>query len=283
MKLAGTLRRIRTPRLVGASRVGRHAGDACLGGSAPRRPSSVSGLLGAPPPGGCCWDWENGGDGDHGDREGAAEATAAVAAWRLARDASAATVPEEDAEARTPRRAGGGDWRFADKLAGEMLDRRTDEVNAAEQQGGVGQAVATVAGEVIDTLLGCMEDYCTDNRGDGVLGAQARWSAPAAVAAAAAKVGRDGGSGGGGGDCFATGAKKSAVDVVSALLKSCGKIDRTRAAAAGKRRGVPRAPLRRTPSGWRTPVASSRSRRLLAAIPTDETEAAAGLRLAFAL
>ena len=161
----------------------------------------------------CCWDWENGGDGDHGDREGAAEDGGGGGLEIGAGRSQGGDCPRggrRSSRRRGARVRGAGLAGLLDKLAGEMLDRRTDEVNAAERQGGVGQAVATVAGEVIDTLLGCMEDYCTDNRGD--VGSWVREAAmegaPRGCRGGAGCEGRrDGGGGGGGGDCFATGAR----------------------------------------------------------------------------
>lgn len=131
--------------------------------------------------------------------------------------------------------------------------------------------MATVAGEVIDALLGCMEDYCTDNRGD--VGSWVREAAmealPSAVAAAQAVTA-------GGGDCFEA-SKKSAVDVVSALLKQAAeKIDRTRAAAAAALAAVLRGRPSAIPSLAALPPALVPARdALLTAIPADEATAAA--------
>jgi hypothetical protein len=206
------------------------------------------------------------GDGDNEQKPKGEQTSVSVSvpAWRFALDAlRAATVPEEDAEARDAEArvcAVRGMAGVLTKLVGELLAR-------GGGGGGTGAAVVAVAEEVIDTLLTCMEDYCTDNRGD--VGSWVREAAmetlPAAVAAAQAV-------GDGGGGCLD--AKKSAT-IVSALLKQAAeKIDRTRAAAAAALAAVlhgrssailPLAPLALVPA----------RDALLAAAPADEATAAA--------
>jgi hypothetical protein len=154
-----------------------------------------------------------GGDAGGAAAAGAAGAAATAPAWRLALDAlTAATVPEEDAEARDAEArvcAVRGMAGVLAKLVGELLA-------GGGEASGAGTAVAAVAGEVIDTLLECMEDYCTDNRGD--VGSWVREAAMEALPAAVAAAQAASGGGGGGGHGFTAASKKSAADVVSVGL-----------------------------------------------------------------
>ena len=139
--------------------------------------------------------------------EGAGEGEM-IPSWRMALDIlKAATVPEEDAEAR-------------DAEARVCAVRGMAGLLSTLQCESSGSGERAAAAEVVDALLGCMEDYCTDNRGD--VGSWVREAAmdalPAAVAAAQAGGALESGT---------------ATRIISALLKQTAeKIDRTRAAAA---------------------------------------------------
>ena len=160
------------------------------------------------------------GDGD-GDGDGGEAET--VPAWRAALDAlRAATVPEEDAEARDAEAR----VCAAKAIAGvtrELLSAflASSESNDADLRA----VVATVASEATEAMLACAEDYCVDNRGD--VGSWVREAAmealPSIVAAAQASAP---------GSVSDSSSGASSVAVVAALLKQASeKIDRVRAAA----------------------------------------------------
>ena len=174
-----------------------------------------------------------------------------IPAWRMALEAlKAASIPEEDVEARDV------DARVcATKGMAGVLSRMA--TNLVEDDYA---ATSQAASEVISSLLTCMEDYCTDNRGD--VGSWVREAAMEALPGAISALQASGLE-------LATG---RCVTIVSALLKQCAeKIDRTRASAATALCAV----LRGRESDMLEPLPDVPGfNRLLDAAPTEERLAA---------
>jgi hypothetical protein len=135
-----------------------------------------------------------------------------IPAWRMALEAlKAASIPEEDVEARDADARVCATKGMAGVLS-QMATNLIEDDYAATSQ---------AASEVISSLLTCMEDYCTDNRGD--VGSWVREAAMEALPGAIAALQASGLE-------LVTG---RCTTIVSALLKQCAeKIDRTRASAA---------------------------------------------------
>ena len=182
-----------------------------------------------------------------------------VPAWRAALDAlRAATVPEEDSEARDAEarvcaaKAIAGVTR---ELLSALIAERRSLASSESNDSDLRAVVATVASEAMEAMLACAEDYCVDNRGD--VGSWVREAAmealPSVVAAAQASA-----PGASAGDSSAI---PSSAAVVAALLKQASeKIDRVRAAAFAALVPLLRGDATRTPRAPRAPRYDPRAR-----------------------
>lgn len=197
-----------------------------------------------------------------------------VPAWRAALDAlRAATVPEEDSEARDAEarvcaaKAIAGVTR--ELLSASIAERRS-LASSESNDSDLRAVVATVASEAMEAMLACAEDYCVDNRGD--VGSWVREAAmealPSVVAAAQASA-----PGASAGDSSAI---PSSAAVVAALLKQASeKIDRVRAAAFAALVPLLRGDATRTPAPL-APLDTIPAREaILAATPEEASLAAA--------
>ena len=197
-----------------------------------------------------------------------------VPAWRAALDAlRAATVPEEDSEARDAEarvcaaKAIAGVTR---ELLSALIAERRSLASSESNDSDLRAVVATVASEAMEAMLACAEDYCVDNRGD--VGSWVREAAmealPSVVAAAQASA-----PGASAGDSSAI---PSSAAVVAALLKQASeKIDRVRAAAFAALVPLLRGDATRTPAPL-APLDTIPAREaILAATPEEASLAAA--------
>ena len=197
-----------------------------------------------------------------------------IPAWRAALDAlRAATVPEEDPEARDAEarvcaaKAIAGVTR--ELLSASIAERRS-LASSESNDSDLRAVVATVASEAMEAMLACAEDYCVDNRGD--VGSWVREAAmealPSVVAAAQASAT--------GASARRSSAIPSSAAVVAALLKQASeKIDRVRAAAFAALVPLLRGDATRTPAPL-APLDTIPAREaILAATPEEASLAAA--------
>ena len=185
----------------------------------------------------------------------------------------AATVPEEDSEARDAEarvcaaKAIAGVTR---ELLSALIAERRSLASSESNDSDLRAVVATVASEAMEAMLACAEDYCVDNRGD--VGSWVREAAmealPSVVAAAQASA-----PGASAGDSSAI---PSSAAVVAALLKQASeKIDRVRAAAFAALVPLLRGDATRTPAPL-APLDTIPAREaILAATPEEASLAAA--------